>query len=142
MAHNTACRRSSRLPLTLRFARKLFSEAEMSEIVAMVAADPECGDLMRETAGFRKVRVRQPEQERRRSGRLHHRKRDFSGSSITSVRSVPAHTAWRSGSSSREPRRGGHKSTFRQLKAGIFGSPKVCLRDALSGRVAKIASRT
>ena len=45
-------------PSYLALARKLFSEPEMSEIVAMVAADPKCGDLMRETGGFRKVRVR------------------------------------------------------------------------------------
>jgi hypothetical protein len=42
----------------LALARKLFSESEMSEIVAMVAADPKCGDLMRKIGGFRKVRVR------------------------------------------------------------------------------------
>jgi hypothetical protein len=36
-------------PSYLALAGKLFSEFEMSEIVAMVAADPKCGDLMRET---------------------------------------------------------------------------------------------
>lgn len=30
----------------------------MSEIVTRIAADPKCGDLMRETGGFRKLRVR------------------------------------------------------------------------------------
>jgi hypothetical protein len=39
-------------PSYLSLARKLFSEPEMSGIVAMVAADPKCGCC------FRKVRVR------------------------------------------------------------------------------------
>jgi len=30
------------------------------DIVALVAADPECGDVIRGTGGFRKVRVAQP----------------------------------------------------------------------------------
>jgi hypothetical protein len=33
-------------PSYLALARKLFSESEMSEIVAMVAGDPKWGDLM------------------------------------------------------------------------------------------------
>jgi hypothetical protein len=33
------------------------SEEERADIVALVAADPECGDLIRGTGGFRKVRV-------------------------------------------------------------------------------------
>jgi hypothetical protein len=44
-------------PTYLAVANKLFSEGERADIVALVAADPECGDLIRGTAGFRKVRV-------------------------------------------------------------------------------------
>ena len=41
----------------LAIANKLFSEEERADIVALVAADPECGDVIRGTGGFRKVRV-------------------------------------------------------------------------------------
>jgi len=41
----------------LRAAAVIFSEAERADIVAMVAADPECGEVMLATGGFRKVRV-------------------------------------------------------------------------------------
>jgi DNA-binding transcriptional regulator YiaG len=44
-------------PTYLAIANKLFSEEERVDIVALVAADPECGDLIRGTGGFRKVRV-------------------------------------------------------------------------------------
>jgi hypothetical protein len=44
-------------PTYLASANKLFSEEERADIVALVAADPECGDLIRGTGGFRKVRV-------------------------------------------------------------------------------------
>lgn len=44
-------------PQYLKASRAIFSEAERADIVAMVAADPECGDLMEGTGGFRKVRV-------------------------------------------------------------------------------------
>jgi hypothetical protein len=43
-------------PTYLAIANKLFSE-ERADIVALVAADPECGDVIRGTGGFRKVRV-------------------------------------------------------------------------------------
>src|SRR5690348_17445382 len=35
----------------------LFRSEERADIVALVAADPECGDLIRGTGGFRKARV-------------------------------------------------------------------------------------
>jgi hypothetical protein len=35
----------------------IFSETEREDIVAMIAADPECGEVMKGTGGFRKVRV-------------------------------------------------------------------------------------
>jgi hypothetical protein len=44
-------------PAYLAVAGKLFSEGKREEIVAMVAEDPECGDVMPGTGGFRKVRV-------------------------------------------------------------------------------------
>src|ERR1043166_7247627 len=44
-------------PTYLAIANKLFSEDERADIVARLAADPECGDLIRGTGGFRKVRV-------------------------------------------------------------------------------------
>src|SRR5262249_38697470 len=43
-------------PTYLAIANKLFSEDEPADIVALVAADPECGDVIRGTGGFRKVR--------------------------------------------------------------------------------------
>jgi hypothetical protein len=45
------------IPSYLRAAEALFSEDEREDIVAMVASDPECGEVMRGTSGFRKVRV-------------------------------------------------------------------------------------
>ncbi len=44
-------------PTYLAIASKLFSEEERADIVALVAVDPECGDVIRGTGGFRKVRV-------------------------------------------------------------------------------------
>lgn len=44
-------------PSYLRAASAIFSEAERADIVGMVAADPQCGEVMQGTGGFRKVRV-------------------------------------------------------------------------------------
>jgi hypothetical protein len=44
-------------PTYLAVANKLFGEQERADIVALVAADPQCGDVIRGTGGFRKVRV-------------------------------------------------------------------------------------
>jgi hypothetical protein len=44
-------------PTYLAVAEDLFSESERDEIVEMVAKDPECGEVMTGTGGFRKVRV-------------------------------------------------------------------------------------
>ena len=44
-------------PTYLAVAGKLFDEAEREAIVATVAFDPECGNVMAGTGGFRKVRV-------------------------------------------------------------------------------------
>ena len=44
-------------PTYLAVARKLFDEEEREEIVTTVAFNPECGEIMAGTGGFRKVRV-------------------------------------------------------------------------------------
>ena len=44
-------------PTYIALADKLFSERERESIVAMVAGNHECGDVMSGTGGFRKVRV-------------------------------------------------------------------------------------
>jgi hypothetical protein len=44
-------------PAYLKAAELIFSGAEREGIVAMVAKDPECGEVMPGTGGFRKVRV-------------------------------------------------------------------------------------
>jgi hypothetical protein len=55
--HNGIVQTVVETPTYLAVANKLFSEEERAGIVALVAADPECGDLIRGTGGFRKVRV-------------------------------------------------------------------------------------
>ncbi len=45
------------MPSYLRTAEAIFSAAEREDIISMVAADPECGEVMQGTGGFRKVRV-------------------------------------------------------------------------------------
>jgi hypothetical protein len=44
----------------LRAAKAFYSEAEREEIVLIVAADPEAGDLMPGTGGYRKLRFARP----------------------------------------------------------------------------------
>jgi hypothetical protein len=44
-------------PSYIRAAEAIFSETEHEAIVAMVAADPECGEVIQGTAEFRKVRI-------------------------------------------------------------------------------------
>src|SRR5580658_156387 len=57
MEHNSIVQTVVETPTYLAIANKLFSEEERADIVALVAADPECGDVIRGTGGFRKVRV-------------------------------------------------------------------------------------
>ena len=45
------------MPSYLKASEAIFTEAEREEIVAMVAANPECGEVIQGTGGFRKVRV-------------------------------------------------------------------------------------
>lgn len=56
-------------PLYLK-AAVIFTAAEREDIVAMVAADPECGDLIQGTGGFRKVRVGRSGMGKRGGGRV------------------------------------------------------------------------
>src|ERR1700755_1375449 len=44
-------------PAYLGTADKLFSEKERADTVALLAADPECGDVIQGNGGFRKARV-------------------------------------------------------------------------------------
>src|SRR5580658_10899255 len=44
-------------PTYLKGAERLFSVQEREGVVAMIAGDPECGEVIQGTGGFRKVRV-------------------------------------------------------------------------------------
>jgi len=43
-------------PSFVRDAKGLLSDEELTELISFVAANPESGDLMRETGGIRKIR--------------------------------------------------------------------------------------
>jgi hypothetical protein len=64
-------------PGYLKAAEAIFSEAERAGIVAMVAADPECGEVMQGTGGFRKVRVGRGGMGKRGAGGLYPPQRNF-----------------------------------------------------------------
>jgi hypothetical protein len=57
-------------PGYLKAAEAIFSLAERDRIVAMVAANPECGEVMKGTGGFRKVRVARSGMGKRGGARL------------------------------------------------------------------------
>jgi hypothetical protein len=57
-------------PTYLKAAEKLFSAQELEGIVAMVASDPECGEVIQGTGGFRKVRVGRSGMGKRGSARV------------------------------------------------------------------------
>lgn len=57
MEYNRVVQTVVETPTYLAIANKLFSEGERADIVALIAADPECGDVIRGTGGFRKLRV-------------------------------------------------------------------------------------
>jgi hypothetical protein len=57
MEYNKTVQTVVETPSYLKAAESIFSEAEREQIVAMVAANPECGEVMAGTGGFRKVRV-------------------------------------------------------------------------------------
>jgi hypothetical protein len=56
MAYNRDTQTVVETPTYLKAASSLFTEAERSEIVAAIASDPEAGDLMPGTGGYRKRR--------------------------------------------------------------------------------------
>ena len=58
------------MPSYLRAAEAIFTEIERSEIVSRLATDPECGDLIAGTGGFRKIRVGRGGTERRGGARV------------------------------------------------------------------------
>lgn len=57
-------------PTYLTIANKLFTEDERAQIAAMVAFDPECGDVIPGTGRFRKVRVARTGMGKRGGGRV------------------------------------------------------------------------
>jgi len=57
MEYKEAVQTVVEMPGYLKAAEAILSEAEREKIVAMIAADPECGEVMQGTGGFRKVRV-------------------------------------------------------------------------------------
>jgi hypothetical protein len=57
-------------PMYLRAAKAFYSEAEREEIVLTIAADPEAGDLMPGTGGYRKLRFARPGMGKRGGARV------------------------------------------------------------------------
>ncbi len=57
MEHTIEMQTVVEIPSYLKAAEKLFSAEEREAIMTMVSTDPECGDLIQGTGGFRKVRV-------------------------------------------------------------------------------------
>jgi hypothetical protein len=57
-------------PGYLKAAKSLFSQTERDRIVALVAANPECGEVMQGTGGFRKLRVARSGMGKRGGARL------------------------------------------------------------------------
>lgn len=57
-------------PTYLRAAGAFYSEEEREEIVLTIAADPEAGDLIPGTGGYRKLRVARPGMGKRGGARV------------------------------------------------------------------------
>jgi hypothetical protein len=57
-------------PTYLRAAKAFYSEAQREEIVLAIAADPEAGDLMPGTGGYRKLRIARPGMGKRGGARV------------------------------------------------------------------------
>lgn len=57
-------------PSYLKAAEAIFTEAEREKIVAMIAADPKCGELIQGTGGFRKARARRTGKGKRGGARV------------------------------------------------------------------------
>ncbi len=56
MAYNVLVQTVVETPTYLRAAKAFYNESEQEEIVLTIAADPEAGDLMPGTGGYRKLR--------------------------------------------------------------------------------------
>jgi hypothetical protein len=57
-------------PGYLKAAEAIFSKPELERIVFIVAADPECGEVIQGTGGFRKLRVARSGMGKRGGARL------------------------------------------------------------------------
>jgi hypothetical protein len=57
-------------PMYLRAAKAFYGEAEQEEIVLTIAADPEAGELMPGTGGYRKLRFARPGMGKRGGARV------------------------------------------------------------------------
>ena len=51
-------------PMYLRAAESIFTEADLEKIVRTISANPELGDLMSGTGGYRKLRFARPHEDR------------------------------------------------------------------------------
>jgi hypothetical protein len=67
-------------PTYLSAAEKLFSEEERADIILRGAANPECGEVMKRTVGFRKFRVARGGKGRSSGGGVAYIQRDTTGS--------------------------------------------------------------
>lgn len=73
-------------PGYLKAAEAIFNQAERDRITAMVAASPQCGEVIQGTGGFRKVRVaRSGMGKRGGAADLHRSRREFSDFSHCSL---------------------------------------------------------
>jgi hypothetical protein len=57
-------------PMYLRTAKAVYSETEREEIVLTIAANPEAGDVMPGTGGYRKLRFARPGMGKRGGARV------------------------------------------------------------------------
>ena len=70
MAHNPGVQTVVETPGYLKAAEVLFTPEERDRIVRTVAGDPECGELIPGTGGFRKLRVARAGMGKRGGARL------------------------------------------------------------------------
>lgn len=57
-------------PSYLKAAQAIFSDTERAKVVAIIAATPECGELIQGTGGFRKIRVSRGDMGKRGGARV------------------------------------------------------------------------
>jgi hypothetical protein len=57
-------------PMYLRAAESIFTEADLEKIVRTISANPELGDLMSGTGGYRKLRFARPGMGKRGGARV------------------------------------------------------------------------